>query len=120
MRSYFELYEVSDFSTHLSSLFFAFLPTYSMCITAFIISHFYPISLHSCFCCYLLVLSSPSIPSYPFLRALALSVAMMVYGKEEGADSLIEQLSKDRGVIDVIIWVEGYHDYEHKRKHCIT
>ena len=30
-------------------------------------------------------------------RALALSVAMMVYGKEEGADSLIEQLSKDRG-----------------------
>ena len=30
-------------------------------------------------------------------RALALAVAMMVYGKEESADTLIEQLSKDRG-----------------------
>jgi 26S proteasome regulatory subunit N2 len=31
------------------------------------------------------------------VRALALAIAMMVYGKEEGADTIIEQLSKDRG-----------------------
>ena len=31
------------------------------------------------------------------LRALALAIAMMVYGKEESADTIIEQLSKDRG-----------------------
>jgi hypothetical protein len=33
------------------------------------------------------------------VRALALAVAMMVYGKEEGADSLIEQLIRDRDPI---------------------
>lgn len=32
-------------------------------------------------------------------RSLALAVAMMVYGKEEGADALIEQLSRDRDPI---------------------
>jgi hypothetical protein len=32
------------------------------------------------------------------VRALALSLAMMVYAKEEGADTIIEQLSKDRYV----------------------
>lgn len=33
------------------------------------------------------------------IRALSLSIAMMVYGKEEGADVLIEQLSRDRDPI---------------------
>ena len=33
------------------------------------------------------------------IRALALAIAMMVYGKEEGADALIEQLSRDRDPI---------------------
>jgi 26S proteasome regulatory subunit N2 len=33
------------------------------------------------------------------IRALALSVAMMVYGKEESADGLIEQLARDRDPI---------------------
>ena len=30
------------------------------------------------------------------VRALALSIAMMVYGKEESADTLIEQMARDR------------------------
>ena len=30
------------------------------------------------------------------VRALALAIAMMVYGKEESADALIEQLVRDR------------------------
>lgn len=33
------------------------------------------------------------------IRALSLSIAMMVYGKEEGADTIIEQLSRDRDPI---------------------
>eukprot|EP00607_Mallomonas_marina_P007851 CAMPEP_0182420384 /NCGR_PEP_ID=MMETSP1167-20130531/5139_1 /TAXON_ID=2988 /ORGANISM="Mallomonas Sp, Strain CCMP3275" /LENGTH=775 /DNA_ID=CAMNT_0024596253 /DNA_START=862 /DNA_END=3189 /DNA_ORIENTATION=- len=33
------------------------------------------------------------------IRALALAIALMVYGKEESADSLIEQLSRDRDPI---------------------
>lgn len=33
------------------------------------------------------------------IRALALAIALMVYGKEEGADSLIEQLARDRDPI---------------------
>lgn len=33
------------------------------------------------------------------IRALALSIAMMVYGKEESADVIIEQLSRDRDPI---------------------
>ena len=33
------------------------------------------------------------------IRALSLSIAMMVYGKEESADVIIEQLSRDRDPI---------------------
>lgn len=33
------------------------------------------------------------------IRSLSLSIAMMVYGKEEGADIIIEQLSADRDPI---------------------
>ena len=46
---------------------------------------------------YLILLLSVSYSSPLYGRALALAVAMMVYGKEESADTLIEQLSKDRG-----------------------
>ena len=33
------------------------------------------------------------------IRSLSLAIAMMVYGKEEGADTIIEQLSRDRDPI---------------------
>ena len=33
------------------------------------------------------------------IRSLSLAIAMMVYGKEEGADVIIEQLSGDRDPI---------------------
>lgn len=81
-------YHIS-FSSYLTLFLFLYLFTCSNCT---LLSPFLPF--------YFL---SPFIPFYSLLRALALSVAMMVYGKEEGADSLIEQLSKDRGEIDVII-----------------
>jgi 26S proteasome regulatory subunit N2 len=38
-------------------------------------------------------------PHEKIVRALSLSIAMMVYGKEESADVLIEQLSRDRDPI---------------------
>lgn len=38
-------------------------------------------------------------PHEKIVRALSLSIAMMVYGKEESADALIEQLSRDRDPI---------------------
>jgi 26S proteasome regulatory subunit N2 len=38
-------------------------------------------------------------PHEKIVRALALSISMMVYGKEESADVLIEQLSRDRDPI---------------------
>ena len=79
-----------SFQPHFASLF-----TYSFCFDSLLLS----IPLCSLFCPLIPFYSllCPLVPFNALLRALALSVAMMVYGKEEGADSLIEQLSKDRG-----------------------
>jgi 26S proteasome regulatory subunit N2 len=38
-------------------------------------------------------------PHEKIVRALALAIAMMIYGKEESADVVIEQLSRDRDAI---------------------
>jgi hypothetical protein len=53
------------------------------------------------------------------VRALALSLAMMVYAKEEGADTIIEQLSKDR-YIHIYIYIFIYILLTFLSKHVFT
>ena len=81
-------------------LFFP-LPPASLTPLLLLLLLFYHNSLNICLLfpalSYLILLLSVSYSSPLYGRALALAVAMMVYGKEESADTLIEQLSKDRG-----------------------
>ena len=81
-------------------LFFP-LPPVSLTPLLLLLLLFYHNSLNICLLfpalSYLILLLSVSYSSPLYGRALALAVAMMVYGKEESADTLIEQLSKDRG-----------------------